>query len=122
MSYPLDLVNLFVRDIEQARRFWSETLGFPVIQELSGAGFVALRPAGGSIIALQDAATLPPGQAVQPGGFELGLKVDDVDAVWQDWQARGVPLLTPPMDLPFGRTFLAQTPDGHLVRVYRLNQ
>ncbi len=118
----LDIINLFVRDMAGARRFYSETLGLPVIEEISGEGFVALRPASGSSIALQDVATLPPGVAGQPGGMELGLLVEDVDAVHAEWQAKGVRLLTPPMDLPFGRTFLAADPEGHYLRVYRLKQ
>ena len=116
----LDIVNLFVRDFERAKRFYTETLGLPVIEELSGERFVALRPASGSSITLQDAAALPPGVAAEPGGMELGLLVEDVDAVHAEWQAKGVQLLTPPMDLPFGRTFLAADPDGHYLRVYRL--
>ena len=116
----LDIVNLFVRDFERAKRFYTETLGLPVIEELSGERFVALRPASGSSITLQDAAALPPGVAAEPGGMELGLLVEDVDAVHAEWHAKGVRLLTPPMDLPFGRTFLAADPDGHYLRVYRL--
>ena len=118
----LGMVILFGRDLAGARRFYSETLGLPVIEELSGESFVALRPASGSSITLQDATTLPPGVAGQPGGMELGLAVEDVDAVHAEWQAKGVRLLTPPMDLPFGRTFLAADAEGHYLRVYRLKQ
>lgn len=120
MSYTLDIVNLFVRDIQREKTFWTETLGLPLVEEMSSAGFVALRPAGGSLVTLQDVETLGPGAPKQPGGCELGLEVADVDAVWRDWRAKGVELLTDPLDLPFGRTFLARAPEGHLLRVYRL--
>lgn len=120
MSYRLDIVNLFVRDMQGAKAFYTETLGLPVIEEMSDTNFVALRPAAGSPITLQDAATLPPGVVVQPGGMELGLAVDDVDAVWREWTAKGVRPLSEPMDLPFGRTFLASDPEGHLLRVCRV--
>ena len=65
---------------------------------------------------------LPPGLAGQPGGVELGLEVADVDAVFHEWKEKGVQTVTPPMDLPFGRTFVARDPEGHLIRVYRMKQ
>jgi predicted enzyme related to lactoylglutathione lyase len=119
MHYALGIVSLYVRDLDRARAFYTETLGLPEVPELSGPGFIALRPAGGSLIAVQDAATGAPGLAGAPGGCELGLAVADVDAVWREWTARGVRILSEPVDRPFGRTFLAQDPEGHLLNVYR---
>ena len=120
MSYGLGIVNLFVRDLERAKIFYTETLGLPVIAELSGPAFVALRPAHGSPITLQDAATVPPELAGTPGGVEIGLEVEDVDAVWRDWSAKGVRVLEEPHDQPFGRAFRATDPEGFLLNVYRL--
>lgn len=120
MHYSLGIVSLYVRDLGRARAFYTETLGLPEVPELSGPTFVALRPAGGALIAVQDMTTVPPELAGAPGGFELGLEVDNVDAVWRDWTAKGVRILEEPVDRPFGRTFLAQDPEGHLLNVYRL--
>jgi len=50
---------------------------------------------------------------------ELSFEVDDVDATWRRWKASGVELLSEPMDLPFGRYFIAKDPEGHYVSVYR---
>ncbi|MDP9371394.1 MAG: VOC family protein [Chloroflexota bacterium] len=122
MSYALGIVNLFVRDLERAKAFYTQTLGLPVIAELSGPTFVALRLAHGSPIALQSAATVPPGLAGEPGGVEIGLEVEDVDSVWRDWTAKGVRVLEEPHDQPFGRTFRARDPEGYLLNVYRLAQ
>jgi catechol 2,3-dioxygenase-like lactoylglutathione lyase family enzyme len=58
--------------------------------------------------------------ATAPGGFELGLPVatrPDVDRVAAEWQARGVEIVQPPVDMDFGRTFTALDPDGHRLRV-----
>jgi len=119
MNLKLGTVVLYVRDLQGAKRFYSETLGLPVDERQSGPTFVGLRTAG-SMLALQDAATLPPGLDGRPGASEVGLEVDDVDGVWRDWQEKGVRTLTPPRDLPFGRTFQAVDPEGHLLNVYRL--
>ncbi len=120
MHYALGIVSLYVRDLDRARAFYTETLGLPEVPEFSGPRFIALRPARGSLLAVQDAATVPPELAGAPGGCELGLEVDDVDAVWRDWPARGVRILSESVDRPFGRTFLARDPEGHLLNVYRL--
>lgn len=120
MQYGLGIVALFVRDLPRSEAFYTETLGLPKIAELSGPTFVALRPAHGSPIALQDASTVSPDQAEAPRGFELGREVEDVDAVWRDWAGKGVTIVDEPRDYPFGRAFLAHDPEGHRLNVYRL--
>ena len=61
MPCGLGIVILFAHDIDRSRACYAETVGLPVIAELSGPGFVALRPARGSTPALQDAASVPAG-------------------------------------------------------------
>lgn len=118
----LGLVILYVRDIAAAQAFYTDVLGLTVVEALSGPTFVSLRPAGGSLVALQDRATakFPPKDEVGAGGVELSFAVDDVDATWQRWQQHGVTLVTEPMDLPFGRYFMARDPEGYYLSVYRL--
>jgi predicted enzyme related to lactoylglutathione lyase len=120
MQYGLGIVILFAHDIDRSKAFYTETVGLPVIVEISGPGFVALQPAQGSTLALQDAATAPAELVGTPGGVEIGLEVQDVDAVWRDWSAKGVQIVEEPHDQPFGRTFRARDPEGHLLNVYRL--
>ena len=47
-----------------------------------------------------------------------GSLVEDVDGVYSQWQAAGVEMLGEPHDMPFGRTVLCRTPDGHVLRIY----
>nr|WP_201247398.1 hypothetical protein [Salinivibrio sharmensis] len=43
---------------------------------------------------------------------------DDVDAVFDQWSNNlTINVVQPPYDDVFGRTFVIQDPDGHLVRV-----
>lgn len=120
----LGFVILYVQDMEKAKAFYIDVLGLSVVEEVSGPSFVTLRPDGGSLVALQDktSARLPPRLEQQPGSVELSFEVDDVDGTWRRWQEQGVAIVVEPMDLPFGRYFLAQDPEGHYLSVYRLAQ
>ena len=117
----LDFVILYMRDMEQAKTFYTEALGLTVVEEVSGPNFVTLRADGGCLLALQDATAsrLPPGRETQPGSVEVSFEVDDVDGTWRRWQDKGVEMVTDPMDLPFGRYFMAKDPEGHYLSAYR---
>lgn len=71
----------------------------------------------GTRLGLWSRHTMTPRPAV-PGGAELAFEVADVDATHADWTARGMPILQPPADLDFGRTFVALDPDGHRLRAF----
>jgi predicted enzyme related to lactoylglutathione lyase len=120
----LGFVVLYVREMDKARAFYTQLLGMRVVEAVSGPTFVTLRPAGGSLIGLQDkaASVVPAGREEGPGSMELSFEVDDVDDTWRRWKEQGVELGTDPMDLPFGRYFLAKDPDGHYLSVYRFAQ
>jgi predicted enzyme related to lactoylglutathione lyase len=118
----LGFVILYVRDVAAAQAFYTDALGLTVVPEESGPHFVTLRGEGGSLLALQDTATaqFPPKDEAGNGGVELSFAADDVDATWQRWRQQGVTLVTEPMDLPFGRYFMARDPEGYYLSVYRL--
>lgn len=120
----LGFVILYVRDMDKVKSFYTDILGLTVVDEISGPNFVTLRPAGGSLVALQDksAARFPPKDEEQPGSVELSFAVDDVDGTWKRWKESGVALASEPVDLPFGRYFLAQDPEGHYLSVYRFGR
>lgn len=120
----MGFVILYVRDMEKLKAFYTQVLGMPVVDAVSGPNFVTLRTTGGSLLALQDkaASQLPPRLEEQPGSVELSFEADDVDATWTRWKENGVEMVTEPMDLPFGRYFLAKDPEGHYLSVYRFAQ
>lgn len=118
MDYTLAITILRVQNIEQERRFYQETLGFPVDEAQSSPHFVMLKTAGPAWLALEDV-SMQAEKTAPAGGVEIGLIVDDVDRVWQEWQAKGVNLLTQPEDLPFGRAFDARDPEGHCLSVFK---
>lgn len=116
----LNYIIIYVNDLPTSRAFYTETLGLTVWEAHSAEGFTTIRSEGGAMIGLQDRSTAQlPAKAAQPGSVELSFEVSDVDATWAIWQSKGVKMLTPVLDLPFGRYFMAQDPDGYYLSVYR---
>jgi catechol 2,3-dioxygenase-like lactoylglutathione lyase family enzyme len=120
VTYALSSVTLYVEDIPTSRRFYTEKLGIPVNEDQSNDYFVMLQVKGDALFMLQSAGTAMDGFNTRSGGTEIGFEVDDVDRTYAEWKSRGVQTLTEPHDQPFGRTFNASDPDGHLLNVYRL--
>ncbi len=130
MNYKLGITIIYVQDIQKMSRFYTEVLGLSVVKEQTAETFVTLA-AGRTWIALADVAgpwvsrklNLLPARretTIAPVGIELSLEVEDIDATWREWQAKGVQTLTTPQDFPFGRAFDAQDPEGHLLNIYKL--
>src|SRR3954451_340743 len=106
----LGFIILYVSDMEKVQAFYTDVLGLSVWKEHSGPGFISLRPSNGSTIGLQDkkTAVMAPKSESPSGTMELSFAVEDVDATCKQWQAKGVEIVTEPMDMPFGRYMLAK--------------
>jgi predicted enzyme related to lactoylglutathione lyase len=117
----LGFVVLYVSDMAKVKAFYTEVLGMAAVEAVSSPTFVTLRCDGGSLLALQDkaAALMAPAREDQPGSVELSFEVEDVDETWRRWKELGVAVVADPVDLPFGRYFLAQDPEGHYLSAYR---
>jgi catechol 2,3-dioxygenase-like lactoylglutathione lyase family enzyme len=120
MKHGFGMLTLYVKDIEKAKNFYTEFLGMEFLADLSNDTFVLLRPVSGTQIALQPLSTLPPGESAQPGGFEVNLEVEDVNAAFQEWKAKGVQVLTEVTDMGAGLWFRAKDTEEHVVAVYQL--
>lgn len=117
----IDYTVILTRDLPAMRRFYEEVLGFAPLRELSPR-WIEYR-IGGNTLAL----ALPgrtAGDAPVPRGsaaLQLAFRVprDDVDRCAEALLARGIALLEPPTDQPFGhRTLFFRDPDGNLLEVY----
>ncbi|WP_112133588.1 VOC family protein [Glycomyces dulcitolivorans] len=51
----------------------------------------------------------------------LGREPGAIDALYEEWKAKGVTIVDEPSDEVFGRTFVAADPDGNLIRVAPLD-
>lgn len=118
-----DYVVLVVDDLDRSLDFYTGVLGLalghrsgPFAQLETGATRVALYERGAMETTLDIGPLRPP--APDAPGFELGFKVDDVDAAYAELAAAGARPVTPPTDRPWGqRTAYLRDPDGHLVEL-----
>lgn len=124
MSSYLDLVTILCRDLDRTTWFYTELLGFSVVDEFTRPGdFVWLRSEKrGCSLVLQNAQTRAknPVQAdipEQTGGLMLGFDVDDVTPYYDKWVAQGLSVRTEIVDMGKGLTFGTNDPEGNYVQV-----
>ncbi len=114
MITGLDFVLLHVPNLEQARTFYTEKLGFVV--EDQAPGFVQFKKQGeaGAIFALQEDKEIAP-----HSGVELWWIVDNADATYASLASRDVEIVSQPKDEPFGRTFTVKDPAGNMINMFQ---
>lgn len=113
--------TLFILYVDQplaSAAFYATLLGCEPVE--AQETFAMFRLDSGVSLGLWSRHTVVPAPGAAAGGGELAFHVEDVDAVYRDWVARGLPILQQPAKMDFGRTFTAQDPDGHRLRVYRM--
>jgi len=111
MLQGLQFVMTHVPDVARARDFYVEKLGFTV--EAENPDFVQFRPTeAGAAFAL--------GQEGHGDPVELWWYVDDADATHADLAAKGVEIVDPPHDMPFGRVFAIKEPAGATLYMLQL--
>ena len=107
-----DHLNLPVASLDRSRDWYMATLGLKVEFEVPDRRTVALQDGDGFAIFLQE----KPG--VAPNGVALWFQVDDVDAVFAQWTARGVAFGHGPQKNFWGYGAELVDPDGYLVRLW----
>jgi lactoylglutathione lyase len=114
----LDYVILYVADLDRALGFYGTLLG--VEGERRSDTYAEIRLANAKLgFYLRDAL---PDLIGRPGGSgpdaEVLFVVDDVDAEANRLRDAGVPVLSGPVDRPWGhRTLHLEDPDGHVVEL-----
>jgi hypothetical protein len=93
------------------------------LPDFASEGFAMLQLPDSPPLALFAASHgLPPGVEASPGGFELDLEVEDIEATYKDWQVKNVELITDIFGRGAMRLFYGKDPDGHCLVVYHLGQ
>ena len=108
------IADLHVEDIEKARQFYVEYLGLST--EEFNMGWVAryTSPATGVNVQLVTHDSAAPENPV------ITVKVDDVDAAYEETQRRGYEIVYPLQDEPWGvRRFFVRAPDGNVLNIVR---
>jgi catechol 2,3-dioxygenase-like lactoylglutathione lyase family enzyme len=117
MDYRLEVVVVPVSDVDRAKEFYAERLGFHVDHDSSpaeGVRVVQLTPRGSACSIVIGTGVAP----MEPGSIKgLQLVVDDIDAAYADLSGRGVELgevqeLGPPDSEGYKFVFFSD-PDGN---------
>ncbi len=112
--YPV----LMVQDVPASSAFYQTYLGFRCLFESDW--YVHLQSAQDETVNLAildgDHDTIPAPARGRVSGMLLNFEVTDVDALYADFKARGLPILQPLRDEPFGqRHFITRDPNGVLI-------
>jgi lactoylglutathione lyase len=116
----IDVVVLFVADLERAKAFYQDTLGFPMKFEDESSAFFELEGTSLILLSIAGAHDLLSSEAVpaqHPSGAssQLVAFVEDVDAIYTDLVAQGVEFVREPTDRAWGlRTAHFKDPDGNI--------
>ncbi len=110
---PLN-VWIYARDLARSRRFYEETLGFPLWREEPGTALHF--GVGGSVLSIRRTAD---GNPVPHGVFVVLPLGREIDRICADLLARGVALEAPLADREFGRSAMLRDPDGYEIWIVR---
>ncbi|SDO70227.1 VOC family protein [Actinacidiphila guanduensis] len=113
-----DFVSLQVRDLERSAAFYERYLGLK--RSDAGPPHAVVFDTAPIAFAVRD---LVPGNDMdgvpQPGqGMALWLHAPDAQDIHDALAAEGTPIVSPPIDGPFGRTFTFADPDGYHVTLH----
>jgi catechol 2,3-dioxygenase-like lactoylglutathione lyase family enzyme len=113
---PITAITLFTDDLPATKAFYVEVFGLPVVFEDEASAVFRF---GAQLVNLLSSAEVS--EVIAPAVMGTGartlftLTVEDVDAVCEDVQRRGVSLLNGPEDRPWGvRTACFADPGGNL--------
>jgi len=117
----LDYTVIFARQMAKMREFYGSTMGFPLHKELSprwvefrvGSNILALTERGGRFD--------DPSPPIGVLSLQLAFRVapHEVDECAATLAKRGVAIVSPPTDQPFGhRTLFFRDPDGNVLEIY----
>jgi catechol 2,3-dioxygenase-like lactoylglutathione lyase family enzyme len=117
-------ITLFVEDLEEAKTFYGDVFGLPVVYEDENSAVFRFEATLVNLLRTSEAPGLvgPATVASRESGvrFQFTLGVEDVDAACDELRRRGVELLNGPIDRPWGiRTASFRDPGGHIWEIAR---
>ncbi|WP_413379390.1 VOC family protein [Paenibacillus taichungensis] len=118
-SMNVDVITLFVEDLQRAWAFYQEVFGVYAVYEDDVSTVFNFGNMSINLLNISEAYGLihPGTVASRESGsrFQFTIRVDDVDAVCKELNIRGVALLHGPVDRPWGvRTATFTDPAGHV--------
>ena len=120
MMRKIDAAVLFVQDLDKCMKFYRDQLGFPVTFNDDNSFAFRLEDQDFVLLKLSAAANMVGEEALSlhnEAGHRvlLCVGVEDVDAVYKAFTAKGVAFVKPPISQPWGRrTAYFADPEGNL--------
>lgn len=97
---------LRVQDLDVSRCYYIDKLGFAL--DWDAGGMISVSRDGKAIMLCE-------GEQGHAGTW-LWLGVDDADALFAEFSAKGVRMRTPPKNFSWAYEFTVEDPDGHVLR------
>jgi catechol 2,3-dioxygenase-like lactoylglutathione lyase family enzyme len=118
-SRNVNVITLFVEDLNGAKSFYQEVFGLSVVFEDNNSAVFDFGNMLINLLKISEAQGLiePGTVASREAGsrFQFTIDVDDVDAVCNELKSLGIALLNGPMNRPWGvRTASFTDPGGHI--------
>jgi catechol 2,3-dioxygenase-like lactoylglutathione lyase family enzyme len=126
MITNISIVSVFVKDVDESKRFYIDVLGFDEGDDITlGDGYrwcTVIHPSQPELL-VSLAVPGPPHspelvaamkRAQDEGGMHgLGLNVDDCEKTYEDLKAKGVEFIQPPSKRPYGTEALCRDNSGN---------
>ena len=122
-AFAMALTHFIVsRDVERSRRFYTEVLGGTTIRSGEPSyvalanSWIIINVGGGPTDDKPTVTLVAPPDLDRTSAF-LNIRVSDIQAVYEEWRARGAEFLTPPKTHETEMRCYMRDPDGHLIEV-----
>jgi catechol 2,3-dioxygenase-like lactoylglutathione lyase family enzyme len=109
-------------DVERSRRFYTDVLGGETIKDGEPSfvqlanSWIIINVGGGPTEDKPTVILETPPDPDRTSSF-LNIRVADIQAIYEQWSARGAEFLTPPQDRGAEIRCYLRDPDGHLIEV-----
>jgi catechol 2,3-dioxygenase-like lactoylglutathione lyase family enzyme len=114
-------------DVERSRRFYTDVLGGETVSQGQPSvvalanSWIIINVGGGPTDDKPTVTLETPPDPNRTSSF-LNIRVADIQAVYDEWGARGAEFLTPPMQRATEIRCYIRDPDGHLIEVGQSTQ
>ncbi len=116
-----NLQLVYVSDINRSTSFYKTLFNTDPVFE--SPRYVAFSAGGDALFAIWSGGAMP--DASVPRYSEIGIMLpssEDVDNLFEEWKNNSnIKIIQEPSTEIFGRTFLVEDPDGHIIRVCPLD-
>ncbi|CCB63511.1 VOC family protein [Hyphomicrobium sp. B1] len=111
-----DFIAIQTEDLQAARAFYGDKLGLPLLQETPEAVVFNSKPVPFAV--RKPLMDLEAAQGKLGWGIALWFACDDADALHEELEAAGTPIIFSPKDGPFGRYFAFRDPFGYTITAH----